>query len=164
MENNKITDILSEWKKQSGGIKVPEWEEIVGIGLYMDQVTALVNQYLSTTEVTPAMINNYVKLKIMPAPAKKKYSRMHIAYIIMICVLKSGMSMSSIKKIIPIGLEEERVKEIYQGLKRSAEKAFDYISKHIATLNQESPNDTLLQFALSAVLYAGLSEKLSSEN
>ena len=75
MENNKITDILSEWKKQSGGIKVPEWEEIVGIGLYMDQVTALVNQYLSTTEVTPAMINNYVKLKIMPAPAKKKYSR-----------------------------------------------------------------------------------------
>ena len=36
------------------------------------------------TIVTHSMINNYVKLGIMPAQIRKKYSREHIAYLIII--------------------------------------------------------------------------------
>ena len=69
--------------------KLPYWDELPEIDLYMDQVIALMDKYLSfhktddnTTIVTHSMINNYVKLGMMPAPIKKKYSREHIAYLI----------------------------------------------------------------------------------
>ena len=42
---------------------------------------------VNDTIITHSMINNYVKLGIMPAPVKKKYSREHIAYLIIICCL-----------------------------------------------------------------------------
>ena len=59
--------------------KLPHWEDLPEIDLYMDQVIALMEKYLSdlTTQddsklITPSMINNYVKLNIIPAPTKKK--------------------------------------------------------------------------------------------
>ena len=60
--------------------KIPYWDELPEIDLYMDQVIALMDKYLSfhkTDEnsviVTHSMINNYVKLGIMPAPFKRTY-------------------------------------------------------------------------------------------
>jgi len=92
--------------------KLPYWEELPEIDLYMDQVIVLMDKYLSFHKedekshvVTHSMINNYVKLGIMPAPIKKKYSREHIAYLIIICSLKQALPISDIKKII-----EKRVK------------------------------------------------------
>ena len=92
--------------------KLPYWDELPEIDLYMDQVVALMEKYMSfhkTDEnakiITNSMINNYVKLGIMPAPIKKKYSREHIAYLIIICCLKQALPISDIK-----GLIENRVK------------------------------------------------------
>jgi DNA-binding transcriptional MerR regulator len=92
--------------------KLPYWEELPEIDLYMDQVIVLMEKYLSfhksdedTKIITSSMINNYVKLGIMPAPVKKKYSREHIAYLIIICCLKQALPISDIK-----GLIESRVK------------------------------------------------------
>ena len=51
------------------------------------------------------MINNYVKHGIMPPPNKKKYSREHIAYLIIICSLKQALPIQDIKELI-----ENRVK------------------------------------------------------
>ncbi len=92
--------------------KLPYWDEIPEIDLYVDQVITLMDKYLSfhkTDEnvpvVTHAMINNYVKLGIMPPPVKKKYSREHVAYLIIICSLKQALPISDIKELI-----ERRVK------------------------------------------------------
>ncbi len=63
--------------------------------------------------VTPSTINNYVRMKIMPAPVKKKYTRIHLAYLIMICTLKQSLSISVVSKIIPMNISEDEVKEIY---------------------------------------------------
>ena len=89
--------------------KLPYWDELPEIDLYMDQVIALMDKYLSfhktddnTTIVTHSMINNYVKLGMMPAPIKKKYSREHIAYLIIICSLKQALPISDIKDLIEI--------------------------------------------------------------
>ena len=58
--------------------KLPYWEDLPEIDLYMDQVIALMDKYLSfhkidenTAVITHSMINNDVKLGIMPAPRKK---------------------------------------------------------------------------------------------
>ena len=61
-----------------------------------------------------AAINNYVRMKLMPAPEKKKYNRIHIAYLIMICALKQSLTMSEIQKILPNGLTEDEVKKTYE--------------------------------------------------
>lgn len=92
--------------------KLPYWEELPEIDLYMDQVIVLMEKYLSfhkTNEddviITHSMINNYVKHGIMPPPKKKKYSREHIAYLIIICSLKQALPIQDIKELI-----ENRVK------------------------------------------------------
>lgn len=92
--------------------KLPYWDELPEIDLYMDQVVALMERYMSfhktdenTKIITNSMINNYVKLGIMPAPIKKRYSREHIAYLIIICCLKQALPISDIKDLI-----ENRVK------------------------------------------------------
>ena len=88
----------------------------------MDQVLTLLSGYLPFLPkkekeeqiITTSAINNYVRMKLMPAPEKKKYSRIHIAYLIMICALKQSLTMSEIQKILPNGLTEEEVNKTYE--------------------------------------------------
>ncbi len=105
--------------------KLPYWDELPEIDLYVDQVITLMDKYLSfykvdeeSPVVTHAMINNYVKHGMMPAPVKKKYSREHVAYLIIICSLKQALPISDIKDLI-----EERVK------KTSIEETLNYFSE-----------------------------------
>lgn len=121
MYNSKlITGKLLRWQNYLNKHFLPEWEDIPSLGLYMDQVITLISQYLSflpaNTEdqvITASAINNYVRMKIMPAPEKKKYYRIHIAYLIMICSLKQSLSISDIQRIIPAVLSENEIKDAY---------------------------------------------------
>ncbi|GFI61878.1 hypothetical protein IMSAG049_01049 [Clostridiales bacterium] len=87
----------------------------------MDQVIILLNRYFAnikdengeSAEVTKNMINNYVKMKIVPAPIKKKYSRTHIAYLIIVCTMKQIFSISMIKRLLPDFEDEGKIEEIY---------------------------------------------------
>ena len=102
--------------------KLPRWESFPDIELYMDQVVAVMEKALElynkngTEEsklITPSIINNYVKLKIIPAPNKKKYNREHLAYLVMICILKQTLAISSITKIIESNLENKNISALY---------------------------------------------------
>ena len=83
--------------------KLPRWEELPDLDLYMDQVLSLIHRYLGREEspdgkvLTSSMVNNYVKMRLMPAPEKKKYSRVHLAYLIAICVLKTSLPMAAVR-------------------------------------------------------------------
>ena len=70
----------------------------------MDQVITLIERYLAplvgqtdNKVITSAMINNYVKLNIMPKPNKKRYERLHMAYLIVITILKQVLLIPEIK-------------------------------------------------------------------
>ena len=52
-------------------------------------------------------------MKVMPAPTKKRYSRIHIAYLLMICTLKQSLSIAVIRKLLPLELDEEQVRVQY---------------------------------------------------
>ena len=79
---------FEEWRMRMEGYQLPAWEDFPALELYMDQVTVLINQYLepfetdrnSDSTVTPAMINNYVKMKIVPPPVKKRYTKNYHIY------------------------------------------------------------------------------------
>jgi hypothetical protein len=104
-----IAGKLRRWEKYLDDYRLPAWEEIPDIGLYMEQVVTVLKQYLDYLPpelkdeqfITASTINNYVRTKVMPMPVKKKYYRTHLAYLIMICSLKQGLNISMIQKLIP---------------------------------------------------------------
>ena len=120
-QKDLIAAKLRRWEKYLLNYRLPAWEEIHDIGLYMDQVVTLLRQYLDYLPpelkeeqvITPAAINNYVRKKIMPEPVKKKYYRSHIAYLIMICTLKQCMSISTLQTMIPMGLSDAELERTY---------------------------------------------------
>lgn len=126
-----ISKKLIKWKNYINDYSLPDWDELPTIDLYIDQVIALLTQYLDFLVaysddgkvLTTSAINNYVRMKIMPAPVKKKYSRVHMAYLIMICSLKQSLSIANIGKIIPMGLEESDVKELYNSYVKHMQRA-----------------------------------------
>ena len=112
---------LRRWEKYLDQYHLPAWDQIPNFGLYMEQVILLLRQYLDYLPpelkeeefITSAAINNYVRTKIMPEPVKKRYYRVHIAYLLVICTLKQGLSIALIQRVLPMGLAEEQVREIY---------------------------------------------------
>lgn len=122
---------LRRWERYLDHYRLPTWEDIPAFGLYMEQVIALLKQYLNYLPpelkdeqvITASTINNYVRMKIMPEPQKKKYYRIHIAYLIMIFTLKQSLSIAMLQKLIPMGITEEKVKKIYNA----------YVERHRAS-------------------------------
>ena len=150
---------------------LPSWDELPTIPLYMDQVVLLLNQYLSLFSavtnddklVTSTMINNYVKMKLIPAPVKKKYSRAHMAYLIIVCILKQTLSISVISQMLPPDLSEEEIESTYHAFVANQTKAFSYVTEQINTValpilegtetGEERLNDLVLQVAVSANIF-----------
>ena len=92
--------------KSFKNFNMPRWDDLPEIDLYMDQVISVTDKLLSSLSVedtpilTPSMINNYVKNRIIPPPVKKKYSREHLAKLIIICIMKPIMEISAIADIM----------------------------------------------------------------
>ena len=143
--------------------KLPYWDELPEIDLYMDQVIVLMEKYLSfhktndnDTIITHSMINNYVKLGIMPAPVKKKYSREHIAYLIIICTLKQALPISDIKKLIDIRVKKTSIEEtlnFFSDLYDSTFNTIITIGKKFSKKNEDEDvlfADTALYMAIGS--------------
>ena len=94
---------LSAWGQEIEAIHLPLWDELPDFHLYMDQLVPFVNDHCAFLQITdddklltPAMINNYVKQRIMPKPVKKRYSRVHLAYLMVLVSLKPVLSIQDI--------------------------------------------------------------------
>lgn len=115
-----IAHKLQRWDRFITDYYLPEWDSIPNFGLYMDQVISLLEEYLSFIPcdeknkfVTASTINNYVRLKVMPAPVKRKYYRSHIAYLIFILVLKQTLSINDVQKLVPPDISDEQIRDVY---------------------------------------------------
>lgn len=85
-------------------LRLPDWETLPDFGLYMDQVIVLMERALEGVlprgELTKSMVNNYVKVGLIPRPVGKKYDREHLALLMMICILKQALSMEEIAALL----------------------------------------------------------------
>lgn len=184
LQKEKLEKTFSELKSNFASYSLPAWDELPDLPLYMDQVLAIMGKYLSIyykavgegKAITSSMINNYVKLKIIPAPIKKKYTRSHLSYLLMICTLKQTLDMATIQKIIPSNLTDEEIQSVYTSFVNNQKKAFLYVTENLNAVaeplikneghKQERLNDLLLQVASSANIFKLLTEnitKLSDE-
>lgn len=86
--------------------RCPRYEEFPVVPLYKDQVVTFLTQAVapfyqdSPAPVTAAMINNYVKLKVIAPPEKKKYDRDQLICLYVIFLLKQVLSMDEIRQLL----------------------------------------------------------------
>jgi hypothetical protein len=98
MENEKIL-----------AFKMPRYNELPSIELYIDQVLSYIDSIFEPLEMqdiekplTASMVNNYVKQGAVPPTVKKRYSREHIAYLIIVRLAKQIFTIDEIIRMIQI--------------------------------------------------------------
>ena len=85
--------------------RFPRYNEIPNVGLYLEQATKYVGEYLAPLgeyTLTPSMISNYVKKGLIANPVKKQYGREHIAYLFFIAIAKSVLSLDALTGFIKV--------------------------------------------------------------
>lgn len=156
---------------------IPTWNELPNLDLYMDQVITLMEEYLSAYKkpedkvITPSMVNNYVKLGVIPKPYKKRYSRIHLAYLTMVCSLKQIMPISDVQKLLPLTLKEDEVKQAFSAFSTAQKQIFQQVTEEVMASQQtldETENATFsdffekaVQVALTGNIYKILSELIA---
>ena len=82
--------------------RMPRYQEIPNVGLYLDQTVKYINGYLAPLgcmDITSSMVSNYVKTGYISNPVRKQYSAEQIAYLFGIAVLKNVISMDNIARM-----------------------------------------------------------------
>ena len=171
-----VVEKLNKWDSYVAENSLPSWDKLPSFELYMDQVIVLLSQYLSFMpqddgegpRITASIINNYVRMRVMPAPVKKKYSRIHVAYLIMICTLKQSLSISYIRKILPILSDEERIRSLYSSftdIYAAATRFFRENARAAASrlMSESGGDDEITSYVMSAVIVSNLSKFLAEK-
>jgi|YelNatPaOPRAMG01_1025707.scaffolds.fasta_scaffold13360_6 hypothetical protein len=101
--------------------KPPAWEQLPDINLYMDQVVSYLERQLGglfaiedERAITPSMINNYVKAKIVPRAESKKYNQEHIALLLSVFTLKRALSVQDLAALLNGKPEAGSYREFYE--------------------------------------------------
>lgn len=153
-------------------LHLPRWEELPDIELYNDQVITLINKYMgalfdeNNTPLTSSMINNYVKHGLIPCPVKKKYSRPHIARLIIICAMKPVLSIQSIgiliERLFMTGTEEEMLNCFADNYESAFSKITDTLNASFNELSG-SENGTLPLAVIQAAAMSGGSSLIAEK-
>lgn len=152
--NKKINNSLQNFH-------IPTWNELPNIDLYLDQVVNLVNStlspFLAFSEkekdiqiLTKTMINNYVKNNLIEAPIKKKYSKIQVSKLFVICILKQVYSMNDIKSLIDIALNDSDLEKAYNKFGEKFEEAIKCTYNRTDFTLDENSKETL--YLLKSVL------------
>ena len=158
---------------------IPRWYELPAIELYLDQVVKLINSCLSpyiffnsscfdgeASLLTKTMINNYVKYNLIEAPIKKQYSKVQIAKLFVICVLKQVYSMQDIKNLIEIALKNSPIEDAYNKFCNLFEEALRCTYNRIDFIDNNSSSDNLylLKSVLLSCSYKIYTQNVTSNN
>lgn len=139
-------------------LKLPRWEELPAIDLYIDQVVSLLNEWLdfiprSSDEqvITKTMINNYVKHGLVEAPKKKKYTRTHVAYLLIVCIFKHVYSMSEIHDMIRLQVHTYPIENSYNYYIEDLEYCAKAIMNGEKIHHEQDPGEDIMKKMLHAV-------------
>ena len=122
------TETKNQIAQSLQNFRLPRYNEIPNVGLYLEQATKYVCEYLAPLgeyTLTPSMISNYVKKGLIANPVKKLYSREHIAYLFFIAVAKSVLSLDALTGFIKV-----------QQQTYTLPKAYDYFAEQFENLLQ----------------------------
>lgn len=137
--------------------RCPRYEDFPNISLYKDQVVSFLTEAVSPfyeheqAPVTAAMINNYVKLKVISPPERKKYTREQVICLYVTFLLKQVLRMEEIRTLLEREFSPDRLIASYSCFTQLLEGT-------IARLIQGEPlpvsvQPSLLEAAIRSFLY-----------
>lgn len=109
--------LKNELAKSIESFKLPKYNEIPDVGLFLEQTTKYISGILAPLEgitITSSMISNYVKKKLVSSPVKKQYNREQIAYLIFIAVAKTVLSLENIQRLIDLQKQSYESRAAYE--------------------------------------------------
>jgi len=126
---------LEQLKGKLAGERPVSWAEFPDIGLYMDQVISYMQRQLinfeGDSQITSAMVNNYIKDKLLPRADGKKYSRGHLAGLTEICLLKQVLSVRDTGLLLYQELAEGDPEKFYSKFKQILDKSLTATAEQI---------------------------------
>lgn len=99
------TEIIQQLGQSFRDFRLPRYEEIPNVGLYLEQTAKYINEFLAPLgeySLTGSMISNYVKKGLVDNPVKKQYDRDQIAYLFFIAVAKTVLSLDALTNFIQV--------------------------------------------------------------
>jgi hypothetical protein len=178
-DDKKLEELLPQWKENVADHRLPSWENIPNLGLYMEQVVTYIRDQIGYTNVGPegtdiitaSAINNYVRKKLMPAPVKKRYYRKHIAYLLVLCTLKQSLTISEIYKLFPDEVADEDLRIFYSAFANQHVLASQYFMRRLEhdgnrflKIDQgDTPYDRISEFILDMALISSFAKLVSAK-
>ena len=139
---------------------MPRYNEIPDVGLYLEQVTKYLEEYLAPLEdisITSSMISNYVKNGVILGPVKKQYYAEQIAHIMAIAIIKRVVSLENICQLFQMQREVYTVQVAYDYFCSELENMLYYsfgIRDNMEAIgNTQSDIKTMLRGTIIAVSY-----------
>lgn len=153
------TEEFNVWIKSIEEYTPIPWDRLPELELYMDQVVTFLNRQLEPFTageerlLTPSMVNNYVKDGVLPRPERKKYSRSHLAMLMMICSLKSVLSLPEISAMLQGLTDGREIDEQYPVFANVHGEAMKTVIERVDKAPEQEKND-LYKLALQLALEA----------
>ncbi|MDO4488803.1 MAG: DUF1836 domain-containing protein [Eubacteriales bacterium] len=104
-------------EKNLSGFRMPGYNEIPDVGLYLKQVVKYVNDSVGEwfdIAVTETMLSNYVKMHMVPNAIKKQYYRDQIATMVFIVLAKTVLSLEDLQNLLPLIEKRFEKRESYE--------------------------------------------------
>ncbi len=131
--------------------RCPRYDQIPDMELYLDQVLSYLNSTLSPVageKCTGAMISNYVKNRTMPSPVRKKYTRDHMAYLIVTTLLKQVFTLQQIARFFEIQRETYPLPVAYDYFcteyENAVRAAFEFTGEAMPRVETKKTEQTIL--------------------
>lgn len=148
---------LSVLKGRLSDERPVEWQELPDIELYKDQVlNYMERQHILQSQdeyLTGAMINNYIKIGLLPRANGKKYSKEHLAYLTAICALKQVLSVTDTDLLLKREIGSESVDSFYEKYCSLLDLSLNSVKKQLGSDTGEVKL-TELAFSLAISSYA----------
>ncbi|MDD4565743.1 MAG: DUF1836 domain-containing protein [Eubacteriales bacterium] len=147
-------------------IERPEaWDRLPDMELYRDQVLSYMKrqQPLQSEEtlLTGAMINNYIKIGLLPRANGKKYTREHLVYLTAVCSLKQILSVGKTDELLKLQSNILDSKSFYEEYLDIIDRVFNETLQQLdENGTKEELAATALQLALSSYAQKVTCEKL----
>lgn len=126
-----MEQLLKEAIKASvQNFRLPTYEEIPDVGLYLEQTAQYVADRLAplqSVSITPSMVSNYVKQGLIESPVKKLYYRDQIAYLFFIAAAKTVLSLEDVQTLIRLQKQTYDTKTAYRYFSQEFENILFFI-------------------------------------
>lgn len=148
----------------------PRYKELPMISLYKDQVISYVEETLKPLNLhpmerllTPTMLNNYVKQRVVSPPHNRRYNEKHLAYLIVVCLLKQVYSLTEICELIKIQIDTCPIEEAYDSFCLELEKSLRLVFSSRESIHLNSDKKLTIEAELVQSVVTSVSYKLFTQ-